>query len=201
MSLARKVRAVERLFLSLDKRISEFQKNSNLTCLAGCGKCCFKPDIEASVLEFLPFAYALYHETPIEKVIEFVEGSHSEMCMIFQPVIASGDKGFCGSYAHRGLICRLFGFSATRDKNRNPRLFTCLNIKSLPNYNKVSDQVKDGLKVPMVTDYYTRLSQIDYGLANELLPINKAIRRALQEVVHYYTYRPARRPRKLPKAG
>jgi len=201
MSLPRKVKRVERLFTSLDKRISEFQKTSDLGCLPGCGKCCFKPDIEASVLEFLPYAYDLYKKYPFEKIREIVDEPHANICMIFNPVIPSSDKGFCGTYEHRGLICRLFGFSGVRDKNGNTSVFTCKNIKALPGYNEVVLKVSSGLKMAMVSDYYHKLAQIDFNLANELLPINKAIKRALQEVVIYYTYRPLRKPRTTRRAG
>ncbi|HYG17423.1 MAG TPA: YkgJ family cysteine cluster protein, partial [Ohtaekwangia sp.] len=60
MLLEEKVRAVEAVFAKLDAEIQQFQQWSSLHCNAGCGKCCFKADIEASVLEFLPFAYHLF---------------------------------------------------------------------------------------------------------------------------------------------
>jgi hypothetical protein len=60
VSLIEKVQAVESVFHDLDEAISGFQKRSTLHCQFGCGKCCFKSDIEATVLEFLPFAHHLY---------------------------------------------------------------------------------------------------------------------------------------------
>jgi hypothetical protein len=35
-----------------------------------------------------------------------------------------------------------------------------------------------------------QLSQIDYRLATTMLPINKALKIAIEEVLHYYAYRP-----------
>ena len=60
MQLHHKVRAVEKVFSSLQKEIESFQGESGLSCVANCGFCCTKADIEASALEFLPLAYALY---------------------------------------------------------------------------------------------------------------------------------------------
>ena len=60
MSIYKKVRAVERVFGQLEKEIREFQEETSLGCLAQCGLCCTKPDIEASIIEFLPFAYHAY---------------------------------------------------------------------------------------------------------------------------------------------
>ena len=34
-----------------------------------------------------------------------------------------------------------------------------------------------------------QLSQIDFKLGNEFLPVNKAMKAALEEVLHYYAYR------------
>jgi hypothetical protein len=185
----------------LDKRIEQFQRNTRLQCASGCGKCCLKPDIEASVLEFLPFAYHFYHENDFETVMKFVEAPESRICKLFKPLVIESEKGFCGNYDYRGLICRLFGYSAMRDKANKPTMFTCSIIKSAPEYDEALVKLAKGLKVPYTADYYKRLSQIDYGLANEMLPINAAIRRAIQEVVHYYTYRPEIKPGKLQRAG
>ena len=57
MSIVRKVKAVERIFNELEEEINNFKSLTNLHCLSGCGKCCTKPDIEASPLEFLPLAF------------------------------------------------------------------------------------------------------------------------------------------------
>ena len=52
MSLEEKVQQVEVVFQQLDQAISKFQSTSTLHCKFGCGKCCFKADIEATTLEF-----------------------------------------------------------------------------------------------------------------------------------------------------
>jgi len=201
MTMSAKVRSVERLFKSLDKRIHQFQSTTRLQCAPGCGKCCQKPDIEASVLEFLPFAYHFYHENDFATVMKFVEAPESRICKLFKPLVIESEKGFCGNYNNRGLICRLFGYSALRDKSGKPTMFTCSIIKSSPEYPETLAKLSDGLKIPFTADYYKRLSQIDYGLANELLPVNAAIRRAIQQVVQYYTYRPKMKPGNLKKDG
>ena len=62
MDLEQLVKATEHLFNQLDLEIATFQEQSTLHCKFGCGKCCFKPDIEATILEFLPFAQHLYND-------------------------------------------------------------------------------------------------------------------------------------------
>jgi hypothetical protein len=46
------------------------------------------------------------------------------------------------------------------------------------------------LPTPVFTDYYMQLSQIDYQLGTMMLPINKALIYAIEEVLQYYAYRP-----------
>lgn len=107
------------------------------------------------------------------------------------------DQGHCGTYQYRGLICRLFGFAATRDKYGSLRLATCKIIREgqAEQYRTVSEAIAKGLYVPVFTDYYMQLNQIDYQLGTKMLPVNKALKVALEEVLHYYTYRP------IPDAG
>lgn len=114
MTIQEKVAAVEGVFNKLDERIAELQSWSGLHCKWGCGKCCFKPDIEATILEFLPFAFHLYQNKLAEKWLEKLQSSDSSICLILNPTQATA--GLCSEYAYRGLICRLFGYSARTNK-------------------------------------------------------------------------------------
>jgi hypothetical protein len=60
MSLERKVELVEGLFEQLELEISKFQDQTKLHCLTGCGQCCTNPTMEASPLEFLPWAFHMF---------------------------------------------------------------------------------------------------------------------------------------------
>jgi len=35
-----------------------------------------------------------------------------------------------------------------------------------------------------------QLSQIDYFLGRKIVPVNKALKIAIEEILHYYAYRP-----------
>jgi len=89
------------------------------------------------------------------------------------------------------LICRLFGFSANTDKYGQLRLATCKIIKEgqSEKFEAISESISKGLKVPIFTEYYMRLNQIDFRLGNMILPVNKALKVALEEVLRYYEYR------------
>lgn len=191
MTLEQKVRMVENLFGQLEKESAQFQKASGLGCVSGCGKCCNYPHIEASPLEFLPWAFHLFLAGEAETTLDTLNGNPNPNCFLFKPLSAL-DQGHCGSYAYRGLICRLFGFGATRDKYGSLRLATCKIIREgqAEQYKTVSEAIAKGLYVPVFTDYYMQLNQIDYQLGSKLLPVNRALKMALEEVLQYYTYRP-----------
>ncbi|MFI1745758.1 hypothetical protein [Thalassobellus sediminis] len=72
MSIERRVKLVEELFNKLDLEISEFQNNSQLHCLTGCGNCCTNPTMEASPLEFLPWAFYLFLNEQAEDTLRIL---------------------------------------------------------------------------------------------------------------------------------
>ncbi|MBU3823028.1 YkgJ family cysteine cluster protein [Flavobacteriaceae bacterium XHP0103] len=194
MNIESKVRLVEGLFEQLDVEISTFQNQTRLQCLAGCGHCCTNPTIEASPLEFLPWAFHVFLLGKAEDTLKELKNKDKQsVCHIYSPLnLIESTLGRCGDYKHRGLICRLFGYAATRDKYGQQRLATCKIIKEnqLQHFQEASDAISKGLYVPMFTDYYMQLNNIDFKLGNTIVPINKALKLALEEVLQYYAYKP-----------
>ena len=193
MAIELKVRLVEELFDRLEKEITAFKSETSLHCLTGCGKCCSKPDIDASPLEFLPWAFHLFLNGKAEEVLLELDNSSISTCHIYRPLALLEEyNGSCSNYRYRGLICRLFGYAASKNKYGELRLATCKIIKEdqLENFNNTEEAISKGLYVPIFTDYYMQLAQIDYRLATTMLPINKALKIAIEEVLHYYAYRP-----------
>lgn len=200
MSIISKVKAVEQIFASLDKEIASLQATSGLHCIAGCGKCCFKPDIEATPLEFLPYAFHLFLTNRIEDQYALLLEREITTCAIFSPVADSLVKGGCSEYKFRGLICRLFGYSAVRDKYGKTSFVTCLPLKteSPESVAAINDSISKGQSVPMMNDYYFQIRSIDTDLGTKQLPINQALREAMETVMGYYAYRqPPPAPGKL----
>jgi hypothetical protein len=190
LSLIEKVQAVEAVFSKLDEEIASFQNWSGLHCKFGCGKCCFKPDIEASALEFLPFAHYLYTKDLAFEWLEKLKSNYSEICLILNPT--SEKAGLCSEYPYRGLICRLFGYSARTNKYATRELVTCQIIKTEQEalYSVAKEKVeKNEAEIPVMNQYYMQLHAIDQQLAQDFYPINEAIKRAIETVLHYYAYR------------
>lgn len=187
--LLEKVLAVEQVFEKLDQEISTFQSWSGLHCAWGCGKCCFKPDIEATILEFLPFAHYLYTQDKAIAWLEKLNSTDASICLILNPTQAGA--GLCSQYKHRGLICRLFGYSARTNKYGAKELITCQIIKTdqSTNFELAGSKIASGEEVPVMNQYYMQLHAIDFELTREFFPINEAIKRAIEVILHYYAYR------------
>lgn len=191
MSIERRVQLVEKLFYQLEQEIAQFEKSTGIGCVAGCGKCCTYSTIEASPLEFLPWAFNLFLNGQAEKTLNKLNETNSSTCIIYKP-LAILNQGRCSNYKYRGLICRLFGSAANTDKYGKLRLATCKIIKDSQanNYKLTVEAITKGLNVPVFTAYYMQLNQIDFHLGNIILPVNKALKMALEVVFQYYAYRP-----------
>lgn len=189
MDFEEKVKAVNAVFEKLDAEIAGFQSRTTLHCKSGCGKCCFKPDIEATVLEFLPFAGHLYQNGWAEAWHKQLEGANSPICQILNPLQTG--VGLCTHYQHRGLICRLFGYSARTNKFGKKELVTCAIIKTeqAMAFEKAEWGIQEGEEVPVMSNYYMQLHTIDQDLTRNFYPINTAIKKAIEEALHYYAYR------------
>ncbi|MCK6617618.1 MAG: YkgJ family cysteine cluster protein [Cyclobacteriaceae bacterium] len=188
MTLEEKVAQVEQVFLKLDAEIAAFQHASGLHCPSGCGKCCFKPDIEATVIEFLPVALEFYKRGMAFIWLDKLKDTDTTICQILNPVQAG--QGLCSEYKHRGLICRLFGYSARKNKYGAAELVTCEIIKDQAGYQAIKAGIESGeSQVPFMHDYYMQLYAIDMDLSRGFYPINRALQKALEVVLHYYAYR------------
>jgi hypothetical protein len=89
------------------------------------------------------------------------------------------------------LICRLFGYSARTNKYGKKELVTCQIIKTgqTEKFNEAEKKIEEGVDVPVMNEFYMQLASIDFEMAREFYPINKAIGRAIEAVLHYYAYR------------
>lgn len=189
-----KIRKVERVFRQLDKETAKLAQQSEIKCLKGCSLCCMKKGLEANVLEFLPFAYYLVKNNLHDQVLDLLD-TNPEFCINLNRTSDSGKPAGCSMYEHRGLICRLFGSSATRDKNGKLSIYSCSNMKAAypDNFRITNERINSGMSVPIVSDWYYQIYFIDSQLANDYNPINVSIRKAIEKVAYYYSNKPVRK--------
>lgn len=191
MNLREKSLEVRQVFAELDIEIKVFMEESQLSCISGCGACCANPNVHASVLEFLPLAFDLYEKGKAEKALELLEEVGEEaFCIIYKSFSQDAKSGFCSDYANRGMICRLFGSAARRNKEGKKELITCKIIKEQKAdlYQRTVQVIKEGAVVPSSGDAYSQLYNIDFQLTKEQFPINVAIKKALEAVLTYMFY-------------
>lgn len=198
MSIVKKVKQVERLFNKLQTEVAQFQNTTQLSCKATCGACCNTPKVSASPLEFLPLAYYLYQNKLGDTFLSVLESHTDATCLLYNATEHDTNKGFCGHYVHRGLICRLFGYAAVYNKYNQKELSTCNTIKTeqLDKYLAANAAIKQKLKVPTYKLYYGKLAEIDPDLGSRILPINQALSEAVEYVERYFFYNAPKKPRR-----
>ncbi len=190
MNLAEKSKAVLDLFGELDSEAKQFTSEAGLGCVSGCGFCCANPQVPATPQEFLPLAFDLYDKGLAESTLIALE-SHTEQenCIVYRSQFEDKAKGFCGNYSKRGMICRLFGASARRDRLGKKDLIICKILKQEKSkeYDEATQRINEDMEIPIATGYYTRLKDIDESLCHQH-PINRAISLALELVLRYKFY-------------
>ncbi|HSF52424.1 MAG TPA: YkgJ family cysteine cluster protein [Algoriphagus sp.] len=190
MNLFEKSEAVKEIFLELEAESRQFHAEAGMGCISGCGFCCANPEIPASPLEFLPLAFDLYEKGKAEEVANLLSlADQPGNCIVYRSQKEDVTKGFCGNYANRGLICRIFGAAARRTKFGQKELITCkiLKAEKKERFAETSSRINSDLEIPMAMAYYTRLADVDQSLANQY-PVNQAILMALELVLRFKFY-------------
>ena len=187
MDLEKKIIAVESLFLKLDYHTSEFQRSFNLRCLNNCCQCCKYPKISATVLEFLPMANYIIRQKSYrvwqDRIIMNTRDQDAS-CAILKLNSPWKNLGRCAIYHKRGLICRLFGFSAILNKSGVKVLSTCSILKKIypQTITEINGKINEGFSIPVMKNYYFQLLSIDFHLGNKFFPVNVALMKALELV-------------------
>jgi len=191
MKIVRKVRAVEKLFKTLEKDILKLQKETGLHCAENCIKCCTTKNITASALEFYPLAFYLYKNNLADSLLSKIDQLNDpDICPILNYLSTDVMRAGCQFYEQRGLICRLFSYSYRTDKFDRRVIAVCKPIhEEQPLLVAKANSIL--LKKPLgprATNYYQRLQFIDFNEARKQYPIGDAIRIAVESVVTYFHY-------------
>ena len=174
------------LFESIDCQTIEFAAQTQLKCKSGCGACCTNPDVETTVAEVLPLAVYLWSNGQGEGLLETIRSKSSKsICAFYKPDPVVKDHGNCSIYAYRPGLCRLFGFAARKDKHGQDILLTCKIIKDsqAQECKRIQEGLQKGiLEAPLLNTHAFAVSNIDPIHGLKLLPINQAIRSALEKL-------------------
>lgn len=188
ISIYQKIQKVETLHRQIDQEISRFKSRFAIDCIEHCSECCSYDQIQATPLEFLPFAYHTQRLGLIEQWYDELEKHGGPLCFFRR---LENHSWGCRIYPVRGVICRLFGFSATTDKLGHPIFAACRVLKSrVPDQvTRIREQIAHGGRIPVLSSYYRRLASIDQFLGNEFMPINLALKKSIEIVYFKMSYR------------
>ncbi|MBI9065827.1 MAG: hypothetical protein JEZ09_00965 [Salinivirgaceae bacterium] len=152
-----------------------------------------KPNIEASVLEFLPLAYHIYINNQIDEFLDKLNSSIT-MCVLLNSIriIDSPTNSGCKNYAHRGLICRLFSSSAIRVKDNSYAVYTCKDIKiqDPEKFSLAIRNLNENINAPIAEEWVSKLLEIDDTMGGDYNPINKSIEKAIMKVAYCFDNQP-----------
>jgi uncharacterized protein len=189
MRQTRIIEEIESVFKELDSHLSLTSSRSGLNCPHSCGMCCRKSDIEASPIEFMPLAAWLYKNDKVDEFLEKLDHPEHPWCACFDPHAASRGEWGCQFYEHRGLICRLFGFGYRLNRENLPVLVTCRIMKTTRTAavaRAAEIAAANPGEMPVFSHYFMKLLAIDPDLAVPQMPINQAIRTAIEKLYFYF---------------
>lgn len=174
------------VYADLDHQIAEFKKRTGIECLRGCTVCCATAKfVEASIFEMLPLSLHFWEEGRAAEILEKLEGIHPEApCILLNPNAPEELSGGCSYYRFRPLVCRLFGFSATVDKNGRPMIALCQPLKDLHSgiAEQLDQKIREDLPFPLTADFARKVGMIHPRLGQEKYPVNIALLEALELV-------------------
>lgn len=175
---------VQVVFGAISRQFSKFQNERQLPCPAECGACCNKPDIEVTVLEMLPLALHLFDKGNAEELLVSLHAESGFACKFFQRTALDGSRGRCSVYDFRPGVCRMFGVGGYTTKTGMATLSICSRLKEM-----MPTQYAEALifatqqRPPMMAEWQSRLTQLDFRMGTERLPINLAVAKALEHVL------------------
>jgi len=170
---------LQSLYDEMGKTFGDLQKKSELPCLPECTKCCSNPDIEASPIEMIPMALAIFESPDFESIYEKLTLSEGLPCLMMD-----GKK--CTRYEQRPSVCRMFGVAGYFDKNHQKTLSVCKLIKEAKPDQYSKTLLKVDASTPMMADWFSRLKSLHPQIDQNRQPLNMALRNALEKVALWH---------------
>jgi uncharacterized protein len=212
-----RLEALAELYRRADEAVAAFCAGSGLACPHGCGTCCegFVPDVmpleAAAVAAFLAgkdkaAAWSLAgagSHVPGDPDLA-VRGQSSADRGQSCPLYAADTPWHCTVYEARPLVCRLFAFSAVRDKRGQSSFALCRLMPAAPGvavqgaaspgrHRRVRRQVHRlrrasilktfGAQPPFMADYGNEILALDPHSNGDRAPLPEALMDAMSQVL------------------
>ncbi len=169
----------------IDRSIESLKQRFPIDCPIGCGDCCRSPNVEASILEMLPVAETVFDTQEIDFWLAALDDRQGEpACVFYTPDRLSFGQGRCAVYPLRPSMCRLFGYSAVRNKRGALTFAPCRVVRQQrPQAVELAERaVAEGDEILCISEASARVANVEPALGNRRLPINEAFRLAIERV-------------------
>ncbi|HUX42867.1 MAG TPA: YkgJ family cysteine cluster protein [Rectinemataceae bacterium] len=170
------------------KVMDAFAAESGLACPSGCGRCCesFIPDV-LPIEAAWTAAWLIRHEPARAKHLAISGFSTDAQFPGRCPFFVAEGNFHCGIYGGRPLICRLFGFSSVLSKDGESTFTLCRHMPELPDkpgrsWKGSKLQSAFGGKVPLMSDFATRIVAIRPSESHERRMLTQALPEALRRI-------------------
>lgn len=127
-----------------------------------------------------PLLFSLFKTHQADFLLKRLEQHvNSKHCILFRPDLAQNLGGGCSQYSMRPLICRLFGFAGSHDKNGRIRLSQCRHITRI---QAKGEERLTSEKLPIFQEYGLSISTLHPTLGLRRMSMNSALYQALLKV-------------------
>ncbi|WP_372365849.1 YkgJ family cysteine cluster protein [Candidatus Uabimicrobium sp. HlEnr_7] len=173
-----KINKLTAIYEKIENQVDNLKKKTCVSCIVNCGECCKRFEPYISVLEAVPLAKYLRNHPEKHKLYKRnVEQNKVKWnaCPFYD------NETHCTVYDIRPLICRLFGFSANRNRQQKIIFATCTKIEQeMPEKVKVARILTaKGLDVPIYQDIAQEIQDIDFVMATDYHPFSKSVKIAM----------------------
>ncbi len=180
MDIPKTIRTIKQLYQEIETKNQIFKKVTGLNCIPGCGDCCNRFEPYITVLEGLILAN--YFEEQPQTYQRFLARPNNHDSDILCPFYNSNQDYHCGIYEVRPMICRLYSFSG-KIESQGICFQPCPKIQEhFPKEVTFAQLLlKDNLEIPIYSEVYTKLCEIDFILATDFHPLTRSIEIALEQ--------------------
>lgn len=178
---------ISEIFREVDRAADRFRALTRIRCPDCCGECCTRSKVEATTVEMMPLALDLWEKGEADFWLERISGAlDNPSCVFYRPDPENPLKGRCIIYEMRPLICRLFGFSMTRNKHGRAEYGGCRVVKQNDPemYRNAIELLSTVQSSSVCTDFGIRITGLDPGASGARMPINRAASTAIARLGH-----------------
>lgn len=152
-----RIEYLKNAYSELDEVQKRFSEDFGVSCIHSCGKCCQHYVPYLTETEALLSAYVIIMDGKEDEVMSRLNSGNpdSKVCPLYN---SEGDF-HCSLYNGRSMVCRLFGFSASQDKEGHVVWKACKWKGESGEKIDSSSLEKDRKSVPVMSEYGEKLEE------------------------------------------